>query len=144
MADEPCYLRLTLPQGEQLTGGDQMGQWAMNEFTPEKMADSLEKVYGLAGHQDRSSIDALRNDPEGAGGFTSVNVRRGVASNMKSLAKDLHAMNRQGPAYEMEFDPSDWFADGKKFYDFPSGRLYWLAASGALEKLGFQVEGTGL
>ena len=146
-----AYLRITRP-AEGLRGdGHEIAKWLMQEDAYEDMAQSLEKIYDLGGFAgDRHSIESLRGgDGEGLAGFVATNIRKAIASHGQQLTTDMKEMDSSRvdgeEVHELHFDPSEWFAGGNEdFYSYTSGRLYWLAAIGVLERMGFKVEGSGL
>jgi len=142
MTNSPCYLRISLPLESEATIPDD-GKWIWS-LTPEEIADSLEKVYDLGGCQDRFSVESIRESKDG--GFVGLTAREAIIKHLQRFKEDMKEMQMSpdGRSLEIEFDPSKWFADGDdQFYNFASGRLYWLATSGALQHFGWQVEGTG-
>ena len=141
-----CTLALTLPKGSKLTDGREMASWLWDwdQLPPEQLADSLEKVYNLGGRGDLYEVNSIRHEERG--GFVGLNARQAILGHIGQISEDLKSAKESsdGRCFELLFDPQEWFEGDKEFFEFASGRLYWLAASGVLERFGFEVSGSDL
>lgn len=120
--------------------------YALEEIPAEQLAESIRACYRMGGVDQKKGSSVFDAEIVLTDDYMAGSARRALFRNMEGIWDDMGGFSNavwEGDrvTWRVEYDPAKWYSVEE---DQEANRLFWLASAGVLQKLGFEIEGTGL